>query len=181
LQRWINRDPIEEEGGINLYSFTLENPINEVDYFGFAPGGPYHPPGGPYHPPDGVSTRCDPSDSCGRLTAKMAVLMKMLASHTGWDRNMSSPRGGRRHSKEIADLWRAYARCQLLHKAKKCMDPEKPRCWERVIERVPGSDKVWNNIAVGAAVTAVVAGSIGVVLTGGAAAPVLEPAVVVLF
>jgi RHS repeat-associated protein len=34
LQRWVNRDPIEERGGINLYSFVFNNPINIVDLLG---------------------------------------------------------------------------------------------------------------------------------------------------
>jgi RHS repeat-associated protein len=31
LQRWINRDPIGEWGGINLYQFVDNDPIDEVD------------------------------------------------------------------------------------------------------------------------------------------------------
>jgi len=34
LQRWLNRDPIQEAGGINLYRFVGNNPINWVDPFG---------------------------------------------------------------------------------------------------------------------------------------------------
>ena len=34
LQRWLNRDPIEEDGGINLYGFVLNNPIGDIDPFG---------------------------------------------------------------------------------------------------------------------------------------------------
>jgi RHS repeat-associated protein len=34
LQRWLNRDPIEEEGGINLYCFVLNRPTQGVDAFG---------------------------------------------------------------------------------------------------------------------------------------------------
>jgi len=34
LGRWINRDPIEEEGGINLYAFVFNSPVNSVDAFG---------------------------------------------------------------------------------------------------------------------------------------------------
>src|SRR6266540_2284801 len=34
LQRFINRDPIEEEGGINLYAYVFNDPINEWDDFG---------------------------------------------------------------------------------------------------------------------------------------------------
>ena len=31
LQRWPNQDPIGERGGINLYSFVFNSPLNEVD------------------------------------------------------------------------------------------------------------------------------------------------------
>ncbi|HEX3624177.1 MAG TPA: RHS repeat-associated core domain-containing protein [Verrucomicrobiae bacterium] len=34
LQRWVNRDPIQEAGGINLYGFVANNPINESDPYG---------------------------------------------------------------------------------------------------------------------------------------------------
>src|SRR5256884_2575542 len=34
LQRWPNRDPIEERGGINLYGFVSNDPITWVDYIG---------------------------------------------------------------------------------------------------------------------------------------------------
>ena len=34
LQRWINRDPIQEEGGINLYGFVCNDPLNSIDTLG---------------------------------------------------------------------------------------------------------------------------------------------------
>jgi RHS repeat-associated protein len=183
LQRWLNRDPLGEPGfeairrplvnenadGPNLYTFVLNDPLNEVDYLGLAPGGPYHPP-------SGVSLSCDPSDSCGRLGAKMTLLMKMIASHTGWDRTMPPPRGGGRHADEIADLWRAYARCQAIHAAKNCQDPKPPSCWERVILKVPGSDQTWQHIGTGCAIVGGAAACGAIIIgTGGAAAPVLAP------
>jgi RHS repeat-associated protein len=36
MQRWINRDPIEELGGINLYRFARNNPVNERDPIGLS-------------------------------------------------------------------------------------------------------------------------------------------------
>jgi len=32
--RWPSRDPIEEEGGVNLYSFTNNKPVSQVDLLG---------------------------------------------------------------------------------------------------------------------------------------------------
>jgi hypothetical protein len=37
LGRFINRDPIEEQGGINLYAFVRNNAINRWDYLGLTP------------------------------------------------------------------------------------------------------------------------------------------------
>ena len=34
LMRWLNRDPIEEEGGLNLYGFCSDNPICNIDSYG---------------------------------------------------------------------------------------------------------------------------------------------------
>ena len=32
--RWLNRDPIEEAGGLNLYRFVGGNPLTKIDSFG---------------------------------------------------------------------------------------------------------------------------------------------------
>jgi RHS repeat-associated protein len=34
LQRWPNRDPIQEKGGINLYQFVRNRPVSVVDFWG---------------------------------------------------------------------------------------------------------------------------------------------------
>jgi RHS repeat-associated protein len=34
--RWLNRDPIQELGGINLYGFVGKNPVNRVDPLGLS-------------------------------------------------------------------------------------------------------------------------------------------------
>jgi RHS repeat-associated protein len=34
LQRWLNRDPFQENGGYGLYAFVGNNPLNDIDPFG---------------------------------------------------------------------------------------------------------------------------------------------------
>ena len=34
LGRWLNRDPIEERGGVNLYGFVGNDGVNSWDYLG---------------------------------------------------------------------------------------------------------------------------------------------------
>jgi len=41
MGRWPNRDPIEELGGINLYNFVRNSPVNHVDAFGLLVTGAY--------------------------------------------------------------------------------------------------------------------------------------------
>ncbi len=43
MGRWLNRDPIRESGGINLYGMVRNNPINEVDEYGLAGPAPELP------------------------------------------------------------------------------------------------------------------------------------------
>jgi RHS repeat-associated protein len=37
LQRWVNRDPIEEAGGYNLYEFVVNSPSFAIDLLGLCP------------------------------------------------------------------------------------------------------------------------------------------------
>jgi RHS repeat-associated protein len=37
MQRWLNRDPLGEEGGLNVYRALLNTPINSWDAFGERP------------------------------------------------------------------------------------------------------------------------------------------------
>jgi RHS repeat-associated protein len=55
--RWLNRDPIGEKGGVNLYAFVKDAPINYVDLqgnqgasLGSFPYNPYLPPSFPPNP-----------------------------------------------------------------------------------------------------------------------------------
>ncbi len=57
LQRWPNRDPIQEIGGFNLYEFVANNPIEDGDFYGLAsivgPGGGLGGLSGPFKRPPG--------------------------------------------------------------------------------------------------------------------------------
>jgi uncharacterized protein RhaS with RHS repeats len=34
LGRWLSRDPIDYEDGVNLYAYAVNNPINAIDIYG---------------------------------------------------------------------------------------------------------------------------------------------------
>jgi len=38
IERWLNRDPLGEAGGVNLYGFVLNDPVNAVDPWGLYAG-----------------------------------------------------------------------------------------------------------------------------------------------
>jgi RHS repeat-associated protein len=50
LGRFINRDPIREAGGLNLYGFVGNNPINQVDPWGLMYAAGFDPEYGPTNP-----------------------------------------------------------------------------------------------------------------------------------
>ena len=53
--RWMNRDPIEEYGGLNIFVFTWNSPLIFVDIDGRSGwGAPFFPPLGPPSPPGGM-------------------------------------------------------------------------------------------------------------------------------
>jgi RHS repeat-associated protein len=47
FQRWVNRDPLEERGGFNLYGYVLNSPLIFIDTLGLSFGNPVCGSGGP--------------------------------------------------------------------------------------------------------------------------------------
>ncbi len=59
MQRWLNRDPIAESGGVNLYEFVDDDPLEKCDFYGLDPNsGGYPPPAipQPITPPSCVNS-----------------------------------------------------------------------------------------------------------------------------
>ena len=50
MQRWLNRDPIGERGGLNLYGYVGNDPLDRIDPLGLAYGNPVSGPNGPVGP-----------------------------------------------------------------------------------------------------------------------------------
>jgi uncharacterized protein RhaS with RHS repeats len=109
----LSEDPVGFVGGVNFYEYVQNDPNTFIDPLGLQ--------GGPWHPPIGTHTKCLPTDDCSTIKGKMWILQRMIASHTGWDRTMPSPRGGNRHATDIAQLWTQYAECYDLS-LEKCKD-----------------------------------------------------------
>ncbi len=79
LGRWINRDPLGEPGGINLYEFIFNNALNRIDVLGL------NSATADYDPNDGKHAvgKCSDTMSCRQNVAKLreelAVLRNRLA------------------------------------------------------------------------------------------------------
>jgi hypothetical protein len=78
LQRWINRDPIGEKGGMNLYQYVGNSPLARTDPNGeqFVPGTPNSPV-----PPNFEGKSCgDVEIQCESGTYKVPVYEQSLAA-----------------------------------------------------------------------------------------------------
>lgn len=81
--RWVSRDPIGEEGGINLYANSLNNPANRIDPFGLS------------------------SDSCS-ATVRAGHYTDRNKNDHGYDR-----KGNKSHSNSNHDGSYCYAGCGM--------------------------------------------------------------------
>jgi len=78
--KWLNRDPIQESGGINLYRFVSNNPLKKIDRFGLAPmsGGV----GGPQmFPPGGKRPGSCPEENCNPFTLSDRAIEAQNRNH----------------------------------------------------------------------------------------------------
>jgi RHS repeat-associated protein len=76
--RWPSRDPIEERGGMNLYGFTENNPINKIDILGNL-GDPCNRPKWPEFPEEGTECSVPPAE------IEFVVLgITLKTASTGW-------------------------------------------------------------------------------------------------
>jgi len=64
LQRWINRDPIGERGGLNVYAFVYNQPSRSVDSLGLRDCPPNHKPCGTLNPGASQEQTASPNAPC---------------------------------------------------------------------------------------------------------------------
>ena len=103
LQRWLNRDPLEEEGGLNMLAFLANDPMDAVDSFGLAsPNPPME-----YPPLPGVWHWCpDPRDArLGKFRNDKGESVSWDPKYSHWDHD--NGRGTRtrlnRHGAPMSD------------------------------------------------------------------------------
>jgi len=77
LQRWSNRDPIGENGGINLYGFVGNSPLNSVDPYGLAD---YYYSGGGILQPSGPVPYVEADSSLGTIAASIYNVAPVAAN-----------------------------------------------------------------------------------------------------
>jgi len=76
LPRWLNRDPIGEYGGINLYQFCINALNQRVDLFGLLSPADHPVPGGPSIFPDALNALCN---------AEKGLAVVITLALYGWD------------------------------------------------------------------------------------------------
>ncbi|MCG8407086.1 MAG: hypothetical protein MI923_17965 [Phycisphaerales bacterium] len=146
LGRWLNRDPIEERGGRNLYRFVFNNAISWIDPDGYAPqtsqsGGPTSQPNEPGESDDGLAKTSGESfdskiRSCQEVRSKcvqrcFAELAKL--DHDPFDRfprSLPGPILGNDYERCASKCTRDEVDCFMRHLGKpiKRLDADSPEC-----------------------------------------------------
>ena len=180
LQRWVNRDPIQERGGVNLYGFVGNNPVTACDYFGLST-------------PECINLLADLAKNALSLTKELAKYDPVADAKGGYPMKygtgLTKPGG---HYNEMMDLKRGLYK-DLMRYYKNCVkcdkdggggDPAPPKKYEDLINLpipvpvyssqngwlayFPGSDAFWDNANTAAwGVVAFGAGGAFIAGTGG--------------
>jgi RHS repeat-associated protein len=74
LGRWLSRDPIQEFGGLNLYAYVDNNPMNWIDPLGFYGAAAEGNAGGVNRPPVLTMTLTYTYDQCGNITGSTTTV-----------------------------------------------------------------------------------------------------------
>ena len=143
--RWLSRDPIEEEGGANLYGFVGNMPINAVDNLGLEfktrteVGKPFIPS---YSQIESFSATMEvkPSSQCGQNGCYSLGLVGVdMVFYIYAGLNCSHELG---HSDD-AKAW-AYDALEKYAKSKTgCYTKRKAYCWKSAVEEFAKNEFGW--------------------------------------
>lgn len=109
LGRWLSRDPIQEEGGVNLYAYVLNNPVTFIDPLGLDPYLPdpaRKPPGWSPSWPTGTDKRGEFSQDPG--TGKKWYPSPEDKGH--WD-HYDGEKRGERYPPNAKKPWPGQKKC----------------------------------------------------------------------
>ena len=97
LGRFISRDPIEEQGGLNLYGFCGNDPINKVDYLGMIFGGC----SSQQYLPVMVAIFLSPIESGAETNTDVIIpLLEKIDKQLKWEMNVESLPNGKNRGKQ---------------------------------------------------------------------------------
>lgn len=99
--RWITRDPIGERGGVNLYQFVFNDPVNLVDPHGLDVGGRV----GPGSPHDGYgSPELTPAEARRKCVDELARKYNLSTDWAYNARKGNFPPGSNKCNKFVYDV-----------------------------------------------------------------------------
>ena len=156
--RFLNRDPIEEQGGLNLYAFVGNDPVNHWDYLGLCveakwvetsykksepirTGHDSAVTGATIRHEDSMDVTledCSEGGSCTKIHVKISYDIEW------WYTDSES----RSHEKEHRDVYRGgYERKKEYAEkhACQCMSRELASCWQNAIQRFDREIQAWQD------------------------------------
>ena len=108
--KFINRDPIGYQGGMNLYGFADGNPVNEEDEDGFAPHVRAHGGNGHHYVPHSIWKNEGLSDEVADYLDTFQT-GKLPFTH-----NYDGPH--RKYNEAVAELWSSYLKTNKITPSK---------------------------------------------------------------